>query len=298
MFSMADFLSRFSLESSSSSLWFIVLVTVGIVVIANFVIGVLQQRRHAVRSVLGVPGPDGHWLKGHIDYAGFDGAGLKYHVKCATEFKTCYRLWVGPLKSLVVLCHPDTIQVIQSSNAPKERFVYNLVRPFIGDGLITSEGDKWFRMRRLLTPAFHFEILKPYVRVFQESTNVLLEKWSSQERGEVELFHHISLMTLDSVLKCALSYRTNCQTQEKQDPYIVVVYEASSQILTRLMNPLLHNDNIYKLTSDGRKFFKNCDFAHAKADEMIKARRKALQDDAREGEAEEKENIWIFLTSC
>ena len=40
------------------------------------------------------------------------------------------------------------------------------------------------------------------------------EKWSSQQSGEVELFHHVSLMTLDSVLKCALSYRTNCQTQK------------------------------------------------------------------------------------
>jgi len=140
MLLLTDFLSRFSLESGSSSLWWFVVVSAGFAFLANFVVSFVQQRKMAAWSVLGVPGPEGHWLKGHLDYAKFDGDGLKFHVKCATEFKTCYGLWFGPLKSLVVLCHPETIKVIQSSNAPKERFVYNLVRPFIGEliCLVTS----------------------------------------------------------------------------------------------------------------------------------------------------------------
>lgn len=288
---ITEFSARLLTLQSYTS-WIVVLGSIGIAFLVHLMFGCVQQRRKSARSIKGIPGPPGHWLKGHIDYAKFDGPGLKFHLKCTTEFKTCYHLWYGPLRSAIILCHPDTVQVVQSSSAPKEKFAYNMVKPFIGDGLITSEGDKWLRMRRLLTSAFHFDILRPYVRVFQESTKVLLGKWSSQGRGEVELFHHVSLMTLDSILKCSLSYKSDCQvTQGTRDPYIVAVYEAANQFLDRLVNPLLHADEVYKLTPDGRKFFKNSAFAHAKAEGIVKTRRKALQDNAEREKLRKKKHL-------
>lgn len=68
MLALTDFVARFSLASSSSLLWLFVLVFAAVVVVSNFVISLVQQRRSASRSVTGVPGPAGHWLKGHTDY--------------------------------------------------------------------------------------------------------------------------------------------------------------------------------------------------------------------------------------
>ena len=44
----------------------------------------------------------------------------------------------------------------------------------IGNSLTIVNGKRWLQMRKLLTPAFHAEILKPYTTLFQESTRTLL----------------------------------------------------------------------------------------------------------------------------
>ena len=51
-------------------------------------------------------------------------------------------------------------------------YVYGKV--WIGDGLLLSSGDKWARNRRLLTPAFHFDILKSYVLIKNKAVELFL----------------------------------------------------------------------------------------------------------------------------
>lgn len=52
--------------------------------------------------------------------------------------------------------------------------VYTFGKPWLGDGLLISGGKKWARNRKLLTPAFHFDILKPYMFVNNQATEIFM----------------------------------------------------------------------------------------------------------------------------
>jgi cytochrome P450 len=53
------------------------------------------------------------------------------------------------------------------------QFYDNALNP-LGDGLLLSGGKKLDRNRRMLTPAFHIDIIKNYVKIFHDSTKILV----------------------------------------------------------------------------------------------------------------------------
>lgn len=49
-----------------------------------------------------------------------------------------------------------------------------------GKGLLVLHGPKWYEHRKLLTPGFHYDVLKPYVAVFNNSTHAMLVRSSAR----------------------------------------------------------------------------------------------------------------------
>ena len=43
--------------------------------------------------------------------------------------------------------------------------------------------------------------------------NAMSQEDMMKKDNKIEMFEHVSLMTLDSLLKCAFSYPSNCQTE-------------------------------------------------------------------------------------
>ncbi|EDL40279.1 mCG23712, isoform CRA_b, partial [Mus musculus] len=107
--------------------------------------------------------------------------------------------------------------------------------------------------------------------------HLALAKWqclASKGTSRLDMFEHISLMTLDSLQKCIFSVDSNCQ--ESDSKYIAAILELSSLVVKRHRQPFLYLDLLYYLTADGRRFRKACDLVHNFTDAVIKERRSTL----------------------
>lgn len=62
-------------------------------------------------------------------------------------------------------------------------------------------GNKWRRDRKLLTPAFHFQILDGFFDVFNRNANILVEQINKRlpEQKEIDIIPLVSRCTLDVI---------------------------------------------------------------------------------------------------
>uniref|UniRef100_A0A8C0HNR3 Uncharacterized protein n=1 Tax=Buteo japonicus TaxID=224669 RepID=A0A8C0HNR3_9AVES len=192
-------------------------VVLGVIFVLLKVAQFYKERKKLIKALEAFPGPPKHWLYGHNHLLNTTKI-LNQIVSWGEEYPYAFPRWLGPVLPSLVIHHPEyaksifgqTGKYLHLSDVP-----YKFLVPWIGQGLLNLGGTKWFQHRKLLTPAFHYDVLKSYVALMSESVKVMLDKWEKKntERKSVEIFQDISLMTLDSIMKCAFSCNTNCQTQ-------------------------------------------------------------------------------------
>ena len=61
--------------------------------------------------------------------------------------------------------------------------MYNFIYDWLKAGLITSSGKHWKHRRRLLTPAFHKEVLLDFVEVINEKSQIMINLLASKAKA-------------------------------------------------------------------------------------------------------------------
>uniref|UniRef100_A0A8C0X234 Uncharacterized protein n=1 Tax=Castor canadensis TaxID=51338 RepID=A0A8C0X234_CASCN len=151
------------------------------------------RRQWLLKAVQQFPSQPSHWLFGHKN-----------------EFQKDQEL--QQLQLFVLVYDPDYMKVILGRSDPKPHGTYRFLSRWLGNGLLLLNGQTRFQHRRMLTPAFHYDVLKPYMEIMADSGVTVLflpqDKWEQLigQDSPLEIFQHVSLMTLDTIMKCAFSH--------------------------------------------------------------------------------------------
>ena len=218
-----------------------------------------------------LPGMPTHWLWGNAHQIGSDEASLMKLCEYVLETKyKVFRVWIGPFYPTVWITHGDIARKLLKE--PKDMAIYSILKSFVGDSLIVSEGGKWKRNRHLLNQAFHFDILKDYVSVFNNCLEILLKKWktSASDGKAVLAYKDVGKLTLDIIMRCAMNSESDCQLSDSPHQYIKTFSDIKTLIFDRAVNFLHGNDLIYYyFTRQGRKFKQACQVMHDYVEAVI-----------------------------
>ncbi|XP_025082513.1 cytochrome P450 4F22-like isoform X1 [Pomacea canaliculata] len=246
---------------------------------------------------------DFHWLYGTLHkFPGPNERGIQYDTDCMEKRPRFSRVWAGPFTPVLFIYHPELIRLILKTSAPKPRGKllvsdYDMGLGWLGEGLLISNGARWARSRRLLTPAFHFEILRSYVVIENRACDLLLSKIQKQaDIGKpFEAFDYVSLCLFDILLQCAFSYSSNCQITGNEDPYVSAVNELLKLWNDRIRQPLHLLEFIYRLSAKGRRWYQLCDYVHNVSEDLINKRHQLLKERADNQDSPTKKQTLSFV---
>ncbi|KAH7638174.1 cytochrome P450 4c3 [Dermatophagoides farinae] len=169
------------------------------------------------------------------------------------------RIWFSFIPAIII-SHADVAEKILSSNntfLDKDNF-YEMLKPWLNEGLLTSASDKWRSRRKLLTPTFHFNILKQFLPIMNEQAQILSRIINDRQlkaggNGYLDIVPLITNATLDVISETAMGVKIGSQLDKNRD-YVDAVTRVSSTAVKRMLLPWLQNNFFYlNFFADGRE---------------------------------------------
>src|SRR5262245_52734630 len=102
------------------------------------------------------------------------------------------------VKTAFVVNHPDGVRHVLHDHHLRytKNFVYDRLKPMLGNGLLTSRGETWKRQRKLAQPAFHRQRIKGFADLMATHTARMLERWKALAASRKPFDVHHEMMRL------------------------------------------------------------------------------------------------------
>lgn len=182
-------------------------------------------------------------------------------------------------RSYVLLNDPDDIKILLSSTAYINKGPeYEMLKPWLNDGLLLSKGLKWQNRRKLLTNTFHFKTLDMYNPAVNKHAKVFAKNLldACVDNKEISISEYVTLCSLDIICETIMGTEMNAQ-KGKSVQYVHSIKSACRSVIDRVFKFWLWNDLIYRISNSGRTFFTSIKVLHEFTDNVIKRKQSLLK---------------------
>ncbi|KAH8281979.1 hypothetical protein KR054_004569 [Drosophila jambulina] len=187
-------------------------------------------------------------------------------------------------------------EIFQSTKLITKNVVYELIRPFLGDGLLISTDQKWHSRRKALTPAFHFNVLQSFLTIFKEECNKLIKVLDQRVDGELDLNQVIPQFTLNNIcgkisflifflkrnqnlfhilVETALGVKLDDMSEGNE--YRKAIHSLEEVLIQRVCNPLMYYTWYFFLYGDYRKHSQMLRIVHDFSSKIIQKKREQFK---------------------
>ncbi|KAI3419635.1 hypothetical protein GPALN_004072 [Globodera pallida] len=150
------------------------------------------------------------------------------------------RWWIFHRICIWALDAETSKAVLENSVELRKGRDYAFFGQWLGQGLLLSDGDKWRRQRRMLTPTFHFAMLEQYTHVFNRNAMILLDRMSEMAEHHADDVHDFGptliRCSLDIVAEAIMGVQLDSANSECQE-YVKAVKQFNDLAHTFTTNP-------------------------------------------------------------
>ncbi|CAO1410710.1 unnamed protein product [Diamesa serratosioi] len=187
------------------------------------------------------------------------------------------KIWMMDDLMIVVLDPKDVEIILSSTKLITKSDDYDFMKPWLGEGLLTSTGNKWTSRRKIITPTFHFKILEQFVEIFDRQSNILINKLQGHKNSEAfDIFPILTIYTLDIICETAMGTTSNAQDGNSE--YAEAVDEITDLMRKRSLDFLLRYNFFFRISPMAMKQRKLLKVLHSFTDRVIVDRRKMISE--------------------
>jgi|YNPNPStandDraft_1061719.scaffolds.fasta_scaffold00037_17 cytochrome P450 len=163
---------------------------------------------------------------------------LGFLLDCAKRFGDLTYFEAGRQRAFLVNSADGVRHVLQDNHRAytKDTIQYNALSQITGRGLLTSDGDLWFRQRRLEQPAFSRARLNALDEVIVPAVQKMLQRWEQHAVNNelVDVDGEMMRTTLEIVGKALFSIDLSTQTHQLTEAVLTVL----DHIVYQVQNPV------------------------------------------------------------